>query len=188
MKNVKKRYWAFVGYPESLPENWIDILQSTGLQCCISPLHDKDKNADNTEKKSHYHVILCYEGPTTYNNVKSLTDSLNSPIPQPLEQVRGYFRYLTHKDNPEKAQYDEKNILTLNGFDIADYSDLTISQIKAISIEIQKIIKDNDIIEYCDLLDLLLENDMYNYLDVACNHTILFNTYITSRRNKLKSN
>lgn len=187
MKNVKKRYWAFVGYPESLPADWIDKLQATGLQCCISPLHDKDINPDNTEKKAHYHVILCYEGPTTYNNVKSLTDSLNSPIPQPLEQVRGYYRYLTHKDNPEKAQYNEDNIITLNGFDIADYNELTVSQIKTIMIEIQKLIMDNNIIEYADLLDLLLENELFNYLDVASNHTILFNTYITSRRNKLKN-
>ena len=30
--------------------------------------------------------------------VKALTDGFNQPIPQALEQVRGYYRYLTHKD------------------------------------------------------------------------------------------
>ena len=97
----------------------------TGLQCAISPLHDKDMNPDNTPKKPHYHVILTYSGPTSYNVVKALTDGFNQPIPQALEQVRGYYRYLTHKDNPEKAQYDEREIKTINGFNIVDFSELT---------------------------------------------------------------
>ena len=117
--NTKKRQWAFVCYPESLPPDWIEILKQSGLQCAISPLHDKDINPDNTPKKPHYHVILVYAGPTTYNNVATFTASINGTIPQPLEQVRGYYRYLTHKDNPEKAQYDEKDIITLNGFGLA---------------------------------------------------------------------
>jgi len=123
---VKKRNWAFVVYPTkeqldilnsrydgsdgygTLPDNWIEILQLSGLQYAVSPIHDKDENPDKTIKKPHYHVIVSYGSPTTYNNVKSLTDSLNAPIPQALEQIRGYYRYLTHKDNPEKYQYDER--------------------------------------------------------------------------------
>lgn len=184
---MKKRYWAFVLYPESAPEDWREILQQTGLSICVSPLHDKDVNPTGEPKKAHYHVILCYSGPTTFKCVKSITDSLNQPIPIPLEQVRGYFRYLTHKDNPEKYQYDEKEITTINDFDIDNYNDLSVSQIKTIMIDIQKIIRDNDIFEYCDLLDFLLDNDLLSYLDVAQNKTILFNTYITSLRNKKKN-
>lgn len=183
---MKKRYWAFVLYPESAPENWREILQQTGLSICVSPLHDKDINPTGEKKKAHYHIILCYSGPTTFKCVKSITDSLNQPIPIALEQVRGYFRYLTHKDNPEKYQYDEKEITTINDFDIDNYNDLSVSQINAIKIELQRIIRDNDIYEYCDLLDYLLDNDLLSYLDVAQNHTILFNTYITSLRNKHK--
>lgn len=183
---MKKRYWAFVLYPESAPENWREILQQTGLSICVSPLHDKDINPTGEKKKAHYHIILCYSGPTTFKCVKSITDSLNQPIPIALEQVRGYFRYLTHKDNPEKYQYDEKEITTINDFDIDNYNDLSVSQINSIKIELQKIIRDNNIFEYCDLLDYLLDNDLLSYLDVAQNHTILFNTYITSLRNKHK--
>lgn len=183
---MKKRYWAFVLYPESAPENWREMLQQTGLSICISPLHDKDVNPTGEKKKAHYHIILCYSGPTTFKCVKAITDSLNQPIPIPLEQVRGYFRYLTHKDNPEKYQYNDKEITTINDFDIDNYNDLSVSQIKTIMIDIQKIIRDNNIYEYCDLLDYLLDNDLLSYLDVAQNKTILFNTYITSLRNKHK--
>ena len=83
-KNTKKRNWAFVLYPESAPEDWKEQLQLAGLQCAISPLHDKDLNADGTPKKAHYHIILVYGNPTTYNNVKTLTDRLNKTIPQQL--------------------------------------------------------------------------------------------------------
>lgn len=183
---MKKRYWAFVLYPESAPENWKEILQQTGLSICVSPLHDKDINPTGEPKKAHYHVILCYSGPTTFKCVKGITDKLNQPIPIALEQVRGYFRYLTHKDNPEKYQYSEKEIITINDFDIDNYNDLSVSQIKSIMIDLQKIIRDNEILEYADLLDFLLDNDLLSYLDVAQNHTILFNTYITSLRNKKK--
>lgn len=186
MKNIKKRYWAFVLYIDSAPQNWKDILQETGLPCAISPYHDKDLNADLTPKKPHYHIILCYDGPTTFNNVKSLTvDRLNSTIPIPLEQVSGYYRYLTHLDNPEKFQYNNDDIITLNGFCSDNYETLTTTQINKIKIEILKFIDDNKIYEYSLLLEILRKSDLYNLLDVAMNHTILFNTYITSKRHFL---
>ena len=184
-KNVKKRNWAFVLYPESAPENWRDILQETGLQCCVSPLHDKDVNPDGEFKKEHYHIIACYSGPTSYNVVKSLTDSLNCPIPQALEQIKGYYRYLTHKDNPEKYQYDEKEITTINGFSIADFVELTRSEIDKIKIELHRLIIEKDIIEYNDLMQFLLDNEMFDKYSVASNNTIFFNYLLRSRRHSV---
>ena len=185
MTNLKKRYWAFVLYPESAPINWIDILTQTGLSIAISPLHDKDINPDLSLKKPHYHIILCYDGPTTYNNVKKLTESLNQPIPIPIEQVKGYYRYFTHLDNPEKYQYESSEIKCLNGFCESDYVQLTNTQINNIKIEILKFIDDNNIIEYSDLLYILRKNESINLLDVAMNHTLLFNSYLKSKRHKI---
>lgn len=185
MKNMKKRNWAFVLYPESAPENWKELLQQTGLGIAISPLHNKDINPTGETKKAHYHIILTYDGPTTYNNVRSLTELLGQPIPQPLEQVRGYYRYLTHKDNPEKAQYDEKDIITYNGFNIQDFVELTSSEVMAIKKQLQSFIRDNHITEYSLLMDLLLDNEMSSMYEVASNHTYFLDKYITSYRNKL---
>lgn len=183
-KNVKKRNWAFVLYPESAPQNWKEQLQLTGLQCAISPLHDKDLNADNTPKKAHYHIILNYAGPTSFNVVKQLTDCLNQPIPQPLEQIRGYYRYLTHKDNPEKYQYSENDITTINGFDITEFIEMTKSEILEIKSKLQTMIRELNIIEYADLLDYIQDNGEKSEYDVASSNTIFFNTYIKSRRYK----
>lgn len=186
-KNVKKRNWAMVLYPESAPEDWRVQLQKTGLLCAISPLHNADSNADGEAKKEHYHVILVYGNPTTYDNVKRLTDSLNQPIPQPLEQVRGMYRYFTHKDNPEKYQYDEKDITTLNGFDIRDFVELTFAEVSNIKRKIQSMIIEQNILEYSILMDKLLADDEHrDYYDVAAGNTLFFTQYLTSRRNSLK--
>lgn len=186
-KNVKKRNWAFVLYPESAPKDWREQLQLTGLQCVISPLHDKDFNADGTPKKRHHHVILCYSGPTSYNVVNALTNGkLGQTIPQPLEQIRGYYRYLTHEDNPEKAQYSKSEIQCINGFDIRDYVELTKTEVDKILGLIQDFIRDNGIVEYSDLLDNLRDagESMQDWHSVAMSHTMMFTSYLRSRREK----
>lgn len=187
-EKVKKRYWTFVLYPESAPEDWRDILQKTGLEIAVSPLHDKDINPGTEEvKKPHYHLILCYSGPVTGNTVKSLVvDELNQPIPLPIDSVRGLYRYFTHKDNPEKFQYDEKDITSINGFDIADYSDLSSSEVSRIKLELTKFIKESDLTEYSDFMDKVIELDKQDYFLIASTNTIYFNNYLCSRRNKIK--
>lgn len=184
MKYIKKRAWAFVLYPESAPADWLDFLQQKGVPFCVSPLHDKDLDPTGEPKKAHYHIILNYSGPTTFNSVNDLTNSLHQPIPIPLEQIKGYFRYLTHKDNPEKYQYNEQDIRCYNGFDYLDFCELSKGEVQEIICQVQKLIRDNNILEYSELLDYLLDLDLKDFHNVASNHTILFNTYITSRRNK----
>ena len=186
MKNLKKRYWALVCYPESLPNNWLEILQNTGLEIAISPLHDKDINPDNTTKKPHYHLILCYNNPTTYNNVKTnICDVLHCPIPQPLESVKGYYRYLIHKDNPEKYQYNESEIKTLNGFDSSNFFDMTNNEISSILNLLTDFIEEQGISEYRDLICMIKQNDkLREYMPIAQKQTIFLNAYIKSYKYK----
>lgn len=182
-KNVKKRNWAFVLYPESAPKDWREQLAKSGIQCAVSPLHDRDTNPTGEPKKPHYHVILVYGNPTTYSNVKAFTNGrLGQTIPQPLEQVRGYYRYLTHQDNPEKAQYSPADIQVLNGFDIREYVELSRSDVIRLMKEIQQLIRDNGLTEYGQLMNILLDGgeataDMY---EVAAGHTLFFRAYLTS--------
>lgn len=186
-KSIKKRNWAFVLYPESAPADWREKLQLSGLQYAISPLHDKDIDPTGTPKKAHYHVILVYGSPTTYNNVKNLTDSLNQPIPQALEQIRGYYRYLTHKDNPDKHQYADEEIICGGGFDISNFIELSKSEVTEIKFTLQKLIREQNIIEYQEFMDYIQDNYDKTIYDVASSNTIFFNTYIKSRRHSYKS-
>ena len=180
----KGRIWACVGYPESLPTNWLEQLQETGLQIAISPLHDKDLDPTGEPKKSHYHIIFNYDGPTTHKHVKDLCDKLNMTIPIKLESLRGMYRYHIHIDNPDKYQYDDRDRTLLNGFDPASVDALTKTEVDKLIQEILEFIEDNNILEYRDLVFTL--KGYPNMRNVAYNHTMLFNTYIKSKRHKFQ--
>lgn len=182
---LKGRQWAFVVYPESLPKNYEEIIAETGLPMAFSPLHDHDLDPTGEPKKPHYHVICYYEAPTTSNQVKqNICDKLNGTIPIKLESMKGMYRYHLHLDNPEKYQYDDRDRKLYNGFDIHKVDELTYTEVNKILQQIQYMIQEQSIIEYSDLLDILLDNELFTLWDVARNHTLLLNTYIRSRRCK----
>jgi hypothetical protein len=182
----KARSWAFIVYPESAPEEWRDILQMTGLQFAISPLHDCDKDPTEEEKKAHWHVIAVWRNPTTGATVRRITESVKAPVPIPLNDMKGYYRYLTHKENPEKHQYDEKDITVINGFNILDFVDKTKSEVNAYKRTIQRLILEMGITEYAVLMIYLDEQDMYDEYDIASSHTYFFDKFIASIRNMHK--
>lgn len=179
---IKKRNWGAVVYPESAPKDWEEILKLKGIAFAVSPLHDKDINPTGEPKKPHYHLVLCFSGPVTDKTVNDIMKELNQPIAIPLESVRGYYRYLVHKDNPEKYQYNEEDIKLFNGFDVSDV--LNSFEVFNLLKEIQLIILENDIEEYSDLMDYLLQELKMEHYNVACSHTLFLNSYITSRRHK----
>jgi len=78
-------------------------------------LHDKDKWEDETEehkvgdlKKPHWHVIICFKNPRSIESIKKELD-----LPH-IETCNfyAYSRYLIHKDQPQKYQYNELEIFT----------------------------------------------------------------------------
>lgn len=121
-KSEKARHWAGIVYPESMPENWKDIITASHVPCVISPLHDKDVNPDGTPKKPHYHIMFCYPNTTTGSSASHILAQLGSSLhAERVMSAVGNYRYLTHRDNPEKAQYSEDDIQSFNGFSYTDY-------------------------------------------------------------------
>ena len=43
MSKEKARYFTFLLYPDSIPNDWIDKLELIGVPIAISPLHDMDE-------------------------------------------------------------------------------------------------------------------------------------------------
>ena len=86
------------------------------------------------------------------------------------------------KDNPEKYQYNESDIQLFNGFDVSDI--LNSFEVYECLKSIQLLITEQDILEYSDLLDYLLKNNLSELWNVACSHTLFLNSYITSKRHK----
>lgn len=181
---IKKRNWGGVVYPESAPVDWKEILTIKGLTWACSPKHDQDVDPTGDPKKEHYHIILSFPGPTTDKTVNDIMKELNQPIAIPLESVRGYYRYFTHMDNPDKFQYDPKDIELYNGFDVTEI--LNNFEVTKHMQAIQKYIMDNNVTEYAVLMDMLFTTEQFDLWQVASSHTLFFQAYIGSKRNMIK--
>lgn len=117
----KTRNWATILYPESAAEGWRDILRGWCCQALLSPLHDKDKNPDETPKKPHYHLMVMWDGPKAQSLMEERFAELGGVGCQPCNSSRGMARYLCHMDNPEKFQYRVEDVEAFGG---ANYLDI----------------------------------------------------------------
>ena len=183
--------WTFIVYPDSAPDNWQQILKGLSIPCAVSPLHDKDLNADDTEKKAHWHIFLEYDSLKSYDQVKEDTDLFNGTIPKIIKSPIGMIRYFIHKDNPEKHQYKWADITVYNGFDIDKYDQYTQSELDQIIADITKYIDDNQIYEYADLIAITRSKSFdksEDWYHIIRTNTIFFSKYITSRRCTFQQN
>lgn len=186
-KKVKSRYWSFIMYPDSRPENWMDILIQTHLPIAISPLHNRDVDSQTGELlKPHNHVLLCFDGPTTADNVNRISqDQLHGTICYQVMSVKGLYDYFIHPEDTCKVPYPDTDRINLNGFTIENYTQMTSKEEVILVQQIMKFIKENTIKEYAVLVDQTCSEDIQMY-DYIIHHTVFFNTYLTSLRNKFK--
>lgn len=185
-KDNRTRNWSFILYPESAPENWIDLLKMEMVPFAVSPLHDMDSNEGTGElKKAHFHVLICFEGKKSYEQVKSITDRLKATIPQTVNSSKGLIRYFVHKDNPEKYQYNQNDIKVFGNIDVVGAFKTATSRYEAIK-EMRKYCDENDIVEFADLFDYCaLHND--EWFNLLCdNSAFIMGQYLKSKRHSQK--
>ena len=183
----RKRDWTVCVYPDSAPENWIEILQKKRLCFCVSPLHDSDINGDDTEKKPHWHLYLKYSGVQSFESVCEDIKELNTVIPQPVRNPVAMVRYFVHLDNPDKHQYNTEDIICCGGFDrlVEEAFKLGITDANAIMSDIQDWILENQITEYEDLWAYSIDIPRWRYvLNMYNCHGI--NRLLNSIRNRPK--
>lgn len=187
-KEERSRSWCFVMYPESAPENWREILADYSAPYAVSPLHDSDINPDGEPKKPHWHVTVAHQTMKSFAQVRELTDRLNATIPQRVANMVGNIRYMIHKDNPEKAQYEKSDIITGCGFDIENYLATTKSEKRAIMREIYAFVREQNIDEFCDLMDYAFDNEPEWFDYLTDGHSIMLAALFQSRRGKKANN
>lgn len=180
----KHRYCAFEVYPESAPEDWWQVLKDTHCMYARSFHPGEDGHKD------HYHVMYCHGSPLRDAAlIKCVPEGIaaNGHV-EVVIAPRVYMRYLIHLDDPEKTQFPDgrEHIECIGGFPLDLSPELTQEQRKQMKREIFQYIRATEIYEYCDLLDSLEYDLMYDHLDVAAGNTITFKGYIDSRRNKLR--
>lgn len=179
---MKGRFWTTIVYPESCKENWENYLEERGLVFAVSPLHDKDIDPTGEPKKPHWHLMLEWDGPTTFNNVKKICEEIGAVLPKKIESVRGMYRYLVHLDNPEKAQYKLEDIRHYNGFQI----EISETEECMMLDKITDIIEGADIRNYHELINYFKSIGDVDLRNIALKKVYVIDRYISSRRNDLK--
>lgn len=75
-------------------------------------LHDKDVKEGGELKEAHRHLLVTVKQQKSFNAFRKLFADEQNTLVKPIEDFQHDFRYLTHKDDPDKYQYSEKDIVT----------------------------------------------------------------------------
>ena len=175
----RTRHYSFILYPDSetLSPSWLADVENFHVPTYISPLHDKDlyeRDSPDGEhkkgdlKKAHYHIMLCFPTVKSLQQVQKLVApvlGVECPFIEPVNSSPDYFKYLSHQNAPNKAQYSADDILCLSGATPDDFPN------KASSYDILREIlffcRDNGINTYATLVDICIDG-FPEWLPYAC--------------------
>lgn len=176
MSEKRTRNWSTIIYPRQseddkteCPENWAGILGELGLKCAVSPLHDRDVYSEDVKdkvtgellhkagdkKKPHRHVLIAFEGVKTRKQAEEVFERIGGVGAESVNSLYGMTRYLTHADNPEKAQYSSVDVLTFGGFEYKRYASTKEDEEKQV------------ISQMGEIFNLIEENELYTFADLA---------------------
>lgn len=154
---IEKRFRHFVMilYPEwnNCDEIIQDIKGSFKKYAYI--LHTPEAN----EKKLHYHFILSLDNPRT---IESLSKRLGIPknLIQNCRSLRGACRYLIHKDNDDKIQYNLDQVICSKSFSNTYYKSF------------DDLLSDNEILQ--NIYDFIYRNSNIDSVDLE----VLLTNYV----------
>ncbi|QHO94510.1 replication protein [Streptococcus agalactiae] len=168
MAKEKARYFTFLLYPESIPNDWELKLEMLGVPMAISPLHDKDKsNVEGQQyKKPHYHVLYIAKNPVTADSVrwkiKKTLGEKSLALVQVVLNVENTYLYLTHESKDaiakKKHVYDRADIKLINNFDIDRYVTLDVEEKGEVFNVVVSVIRAYMLENIFDLYDFVEEN------------------------------
>lgn len=214
----KATYFTFLLYPESIPDNWIELLESTGLQMAISPLHNKDKTEKKELleqgqkfKKEHYHVIYIAKNAITpeavRNRIKRLLGDKSVNMVQPIAtSVVNAYLYLTHESKDaiakKKHVYDKKDIIHLNNFDIDRFEMFDVHEKRDMINSITEIVRTCELINVIELAEFFDEEawikklkeeghtlpNALKFNEIIAQNTGLLRLYFDGNYNRLTNN
>ena len=177
-----RNFW-FVFYPESAPKNWREIIDNWHCEAYVSPVHDKDINGDNSYKKEHYHVVVSFSGKKSIEQIQALSDELSGIILQRkiniVKDKRVAVRYLIHRDNPEKYQYDISEILEFGNADVLQFFCEEKDEDKIIG-EMMNWCKENECFSFAQFANFCSENKIDWFRILHSKKSYFFDKYLKS--------
>ena len=148
-RGTLSKWFPMLIYEEQY-ESVKSALESIGYKYAMCK-HDKDINEDGTSKKLHWHVVVICgkrEWQTTLAKRLGVGDRF---VQHPLaSEPNGAVRYLTHMDNPEKAQYDRESI----------ESNISPAELERLHQKVEKKSKDEEIEDLIEDIEKLANKTM----------------------------
>lgn len=188
----RTRNWSCIIYPRQgvegeeteCPDNWADILAEMGVKCAVSPLHDRDTKPDGTFKKPHRHVVFAYDGVKTEKQAREDFARIGGVGCEAVRSLYNMTRYLTHKDNADKAQYSSLDVLIFGGFEYRRYCETKEDEEKDTQTKMGKIFNvcaEYGLYDFGMLADYLMteEPDLFGVLR---KNSYFFAQYLRSKR------
>jgi hypothetical protein len=187
-KEQRSNKWAFLIYKESVPENYLDILEELHIPFILSPWHDKDINKETGEfKKAHKHGAFYFDSLKSFSQVSELIkNKLNGPSHvAPVMSPKGMYDYFIHAENPEKTLYNIEDIESGCGFELDKF---LIEQNSNLFLEtVIDVITNNNFTEFEDLVHYARNKDI-SLLGLIIERTYFFTKFLDSRRYNPQNN
>lgn len=181
----RTRNWTVVIYPDSAPDNWRDYLDDLHIEWVESPLHEFDSNPTGEIKKAHWHVLIMFAGPKTYEQICDIIKPLNCPIPERCHNAKAMVRYMAHLDNPDKYQYSLSDIIPHGGVDLSELLRPSSSERYSLINDMAEYIASENITEFQDLFDVARHEHFDTWFPLLCdNSAFIINQYIKSQRHR----
>ncbi len=200
-KDSRSKNWVCIVYPDEVNADWRERINNQHFQWVESPLHDKDVNADGTPKKPHIHILLMFSSNKSREQVKDFVKTLSDIVyidgkesvkgiaenVQDCRSIKAMIRYFAHVDNPEKYQYDVKDVIGHNGIDVSAYFVLTAFNRYECIKDMIAYIQQNDVREFIDFMSYCAENRQDDWFKLLCdNSSVVIGMCIKSQRHKPK--
>lgn len=184
----RSNVWAFIIYPDdSCPNNYLNIIENWHIPALVSPIHDKDLNADETEKKKHIHIMLYFgKGANkSFAQVKQYSDQLCGTIPIIINNTNAMIRYFIHFDNPEKHQYKRSDLICISGFEINDAFESYTNDSMYYDF-IEEWIKKYDVFNIFELMCSFKDNNLLSELDFMRRHSVYIRYLLDGKKSHKK--
>lgn len=179
----RSRVWACIVYPESAPADWLEQLKGLHLRVLVSPLHDRDVDAEGNPKKPHYHVLIIFEAPVALSTAKQSFSVVGyTGQPEQVNSARGYARYLLHMDDHDKFPYFQDPACKVMEIGGASWSSIALDEaeeLDRILDEIEDWIDEQGVTSY-RVLCAYARSERPEWKHVVRTHTIHCKAYLRS--------
>lgn len=145
----EKRYRNFMIllYPEW--ENYRDILDD--IKGSFKNYAYIKHIAEEEEKKEHVHLVLSLDNPRSESSLSKRLE-IEKRFVKRIKSLRGSCRYLIHKDNEDKFQYNLDQVVVSNSFKSTYFKSF------------DDLLSDEEILE--NIYDFIKDHRDYNYIEL----------------------